>query len=123
MSWFLGLGGLVLMLEGLRALFTPRQAVLAPMGLQAAGPDGLSFVRAGAGGVTLACGGLLLAGAIWPSLARPALILAVVVLGGMVLGRVVSWRVDGRPGRPLRVALAVEALASAVATAFLLLGP
>lgn len=69
-----------------------------PNSLGAEDIDAKNYLRAGAGGVTVACAVVMIAGAFVQSLAFAALVLALTVMGGLVFGRIVSWAIDGRPG-------------------------
>lgn len=98
LNLYLGITGVVWLAIGLRALVQPEANVAIPNGLQILDVDGRNYLRSGAGGVTLA-GSLLFFAAIgYPRLAFPAVVLAVVVLGGLLSGRLYSLIVDGSPG-------------------------
>ena len=72
--------------------------------------DAKSFIRSGAGGVTVACAAVLIAGAFVESLSYAALVLAITIMGGLVFGRMMSWRLDGKPGMFTMISGGGEAL-------------
>jgi hypothetical protein len=98
MFFYLVITGLVFLLVGIRALLHPVDAVAIPYSIQANNIDAKNYLRSSAGGVTIAASALLFAGAFLPSLTLAALLLAVVMLGGLIFGRVVSLMIDGMPG-------------------------
>lgn len=98
MTAYLIVTGILFLLVGLRALLNPIDAVATPYELQGESTDAKHYLRSGAGGVTLACGAVLLAGGLVPALAFAALVVAVTVLGGLLFGRIVSRILDGSPG-------------------------
>lgn len=110
MLGYLVVNGLIFLLIGLRALFKPIDAVAIPNGLDADSVDAKNYLRSAAGGVTIACGSVLLAAAFWPVLQLPALVLIVTVLAGLVFGRLFSVAVDGLPGPVAWISGAVELL-------------
>ena len=95
---YLGITGLVWLVVGLRNLLQPEANVAIPNGLQILDVDGRNYLRSGSGGFTIAGGLLFLAAIALPKLAFPAVVMAVVVLGGLVAGRLFSLIVDGSPG-------------------------
>lgn len=95
---YLLITGLIFLVIGARAILRPVETVAIPNSLGASDVDAKNYLRAGAGGVTLACAAVMLAGAFLTSLAYPALVLSVTVMGGLVFGRTVSWGLDGKPG-------------------------
>jgi hypothetical protein len=103
-------GGLFLIV-GLRALFKPVDAVAVPFSLNPEGVDAMNYLRSGTGGVTIASGAVMLAGALLlPSLAFAGLMIAVTVLGGLLFGRVFSLFADGRPGMIIWISAGFEML-------------
>jgi len=98
MNGYFVVTGLLFLLVGLRALFNPIAAVATPYSLTADSIDARNYLRSGAGGVAIACGGVFLSAVFVPSLAFAALVVAVTLLGGLVSGRLFSMAVDGRPG-------------------------
>jgi len=98
MDVYLIVNGLLFLLVGLRALFDPLGAVAVPYSLQADHVDARNYLRAGAGGMTVTAGAVMLAAPFVAPLGLPALLLAVVILGGLVAGRLVSLVLDGVPG-------------------------
>ena len=98
MTAYLVINGILFLVVGLRALLKPVDAVAEPFDLKVEGVDGLNYLRSGAGGVAIACGGVILAGGFVPALAFSGVVLCVTVLGGLVAGRLFSWAVDGQPG-------------------------
>lgn len=83
---------------GVRALLRPVETVALPNSLGAENIDAKNYLRAGAGGVTVACAAVMIAGAFAQFLAYAALVLSIIVMGGLVFGRLVSWGMDGKPG-------------------------
>ena len=110
MPLYLFLTGALFLVVGVRALLKPIEAVAIPFSLQADAVDARHYLRASAGGVTIACGGVILAGSLVPSIDFAALLLSVTVLGGLLFGRAVSLVLDGRPGSAPWVAAAMEAV-------------
>jgi hypothetical protein len=98
MTGYLIVMGILFLLVGLRALLKPIEAVATPYELLGESTDAKHYLRSGAGGVTLACGAVMLAGGFMPSLEFAALVLPVTVLGGLLFGRAYSLVVDGSPG-------------------------
>jgi hypothetical protein len=98
MTGYLFITGLLFFIVGLRALVKPVAAVATPFELSVGGTDGMNYLRSGTGGVTIACGLLMIAACWVMRLEFPALVLAVTVLGGLLFGRIVSAIVDGSPG-------------------------
>jgi hypothetical protein len=98
MTGYLIVTGIIFLLVGLRALLKPIEAVAIPFELRGDGTDAKHYLRSGAGGVTIACGAVMVAGGFVPDLAFAALVVSVTVLGGLLFGRVVSLVLDGSPG-------------------------
>lgn len=98
MTGYLLVTGILFLLFGLRALLNPIDAVATPYSLGADNVDAKNYLRSGAGGVTIASAAVMIAGAFMPALALSGVILAVVILGGLVFGRIVSRVLDGSPG-------------------------
>jgi hypothetical protein len=98
MTGYLIVTGIIFLLVGFRALLKPLEAVATPYELQGESTDAKHYLRSGAGGVTIACGAVMVAGGILPSLAFAALVLPVTVLGGLLFGRALSLVLDGSPG-------------------------
>ncbi len=110
MNGYFVVTGLLFLLVGLRALLNPIAAVATPYSLTADSVDAKNYLRSGAGGVAIACGGVFLAAVFVPSLAFAALVVAVTLLGGLVSGRLFSLAVDGQPGITPWIAGAAECL-------------
>jgi hypothetical protein len=98
MFLYLLITGLIFLLVGVRAILRPVETVAIPNSLGADNVDAKNYLRAGAGGVTIACAAVLIGGAFVQFLEFAALVLSVTIMGGLVFGRFVSWRLDGRPG-------------------------
>jgi hypothetical protein len=98
MTGYLIVMGILFLLVGLRALLKPIEAVATPYELQGESADAKHYLRSGTGGVTIACGAVMVAGGFLPSLEFAALLLPVTVLGGLLFGRAYSLAVDGSPG-------------------------
>ena len=98
MFFYLVITGLIFVIVGLRGLLQPEAAIAIPYSLDASSVDARNYLRSGAGGVAIAAGGVIVAGAFVPALMLSAAIIAVTILGGLVFGRVVSLSLDGTPG-------------------------
>jgi hypothetical protein len=98
MSGYLIVTGILFLIVGLRALLKPIEAVATPYELQGESIDARHYLRSGTGGVTIACGAVMVAGGFMPSLEFAALVLPITVLGGLLGGRLFSLVVDGSPG-------------------------
>lgn len=98
MKGYLIVTGILFLIVGLRALLKPVEAVATPYSLTAQDVDAKNYLRSGAGGVTIACATVLIAGGLVPSLSFAAVLLAVTVLGGLIFGRLVSGALEGNPG-------------------------
>lgn len=98
MTGYLIVTGILFLIVGLRALFNPIDAIATPYSLSADNVDAKNYLRSGAGGVTIACAVVLIAGGFIAALSLPAVVLSVAVLGGLVFGRLASMVLDGSPG-------------------------
>lgn len=98
MNSYLIVTGGVFLVVGLRALLKPVEAVAVPFELNPQGVDAMNYLRSGTGGVTIACGALMIAAVFVPALEFTAVVLAVTVLGGLLFGRAYSLIADGSPG-------------------------
>lgn len=98
MFFYLVITGLIFLIVGLRALLQPVEAVAIPYSLTGNNVDAKNYLRSAAGGVAIAAGALMVASAFIPSLTLSGAIVAVVILGGLVFGRLVSLVLDGNPG-------------------------
>lgn len=98
MTGYLIVTGILFLIVGLRALIKPIEAVATPYELQGESTDAKHYLRSGAGGVTIACGTVMLVGVFVPALELAALVVPVTVLGGLLFGRAVSLALDGSPG-------------------------
>ncbi len=110
MTAYLAITGLFFLIVGVRALLKPIEAVATPYSMVVDNVDGKHYLRSGAGGVTVACAGVMLAGAFMPSLAFAAAVVSVTVLGGLLFGRAVSLAIDGAPGPAAWISAAFETL-------------
>lgn len=122
MTVYLIVTGILFLLVGLRALLKPIEAVATPYELQGDSTDAKHYLRSGAGGVTLACGAVMVAGGLVPQLAFAALVVVVTVLGGLLFGRAVSRILDGSPGIVAWVSAAFELVGALFGGYFLLTG-
>jgi len=86
---FLGLQALLFLSFGLFSLMQP-DSLSQILGLSGVGTDGLFELRSNYGGVSLGAGGMCLAGALRPSLVRPALFFLLAYTGGYALGRIIG---------------------------------
>jgi len=98
MFFYLVITGLIFLIVGLRALLQPVEAVAIPYSLTGNNVDAKNYLRSAAGGVAIAAGALMVASAFIPSLTLSGAIVAVVILGGLVFGRLASLVLDGNPG-------------------------
>jgi hypothetical protein len=121
--WGTRLGQATLMIGGVALLAVGWSGITGPEELRGAvgvaiqRPDGFSEARATYGGMHLAVGGFLVAGAFTPALRRTALVVATAFFGGLVGGRAVSLAVDGTPGPFVLRLFLVEALGALAALA------
>lgn len=98
MFFYLVITGILFLIVGFRSLLSPLQAVALPYSLGANHVDAKNYLRSAAGGVAITAGGLIVAGAFIPALTLSAALICVTILGGLVLGRIVSLLLDGNPG-------------------------
>ncbi len=97
MVGYLWFNGAIFLIIGLRCLVSPVEAVAIPYSMQADSRDARNYLRASAGGVTVAAGLLLFAGGFFAKYTFAALMLAITLFAGLVFGRLVSLLVDGKP--------------------------
>ena len=97
MLTFLLVTGIIFVIIGVRGLLWPAQAVAELFQLKVEGVDGYSHLRATGGGVTIAAGAVMMAANWVAALVGPALVLVLVMLGGLFCGRVYSLVADGKP--------------------------
>lgn len=102
---FLGLLALAFCKTGIEALLNP-QAVLANVGIELTTAAALSSMRAVYGGMHLVFG-LFCAWGIFKNQSQ-AFILVILYSAGFIVGRVVSWSVDGAPNEFVTTWLATE---------------
>ena len=93
---------------GIASLIKPAVMIEVPFGLTVTNADGKSFLRSGAGGVTVTLGVLFAYAAMFPQFAQAATITAVTVFAGLLIGRLVSFIVDGKPSGFVRAAATGE---------------
>ena len=98
MFFYLVITGLIFLIMGIRALLSPVEAVAIPYALTGNNVDAKNYLRSAAGGVAIAAGGVMVAGAFSPALTLSAAMISVTILGGLVSGRIFSLMVDGIPG-------------------------
>ena len=110
MSIYLGLTGVIFVVIGLRALFSPQAAVAEPFSIIVDSVDAKNFIRAGTGSVTLCFGVLFLTAIFYERFQFTALVSSTLIMGGLIIGRIVSLSYDGKPGRLLQFSLGGEAL-------------
>jgi uncharacterized membrane protein YjjP (DUF1212 family) len=102
---------------------TAPEELLGAVGVALQRPDGFSEARATYGGMHVAVGGFLVAGAFTPALRRTALVVATAFFGGLVGGRALSLALDGTPNPfVLRLFLVEAAGALAALTAYVATG-
>ena len=97
MDVYLYITGGFFLFFGVNGLLRPQQSVAYPFSMVADDIDARHYLRAGAGGVTVALALLFIAGGLVPQLGFTSLVCAVVVMAGLLLGRVTSLILDGRP--------------------------
>ena len=114
MTAYLLVTGSIFLFFGLGALFKPIETIAFPYSLNADNVDAKNYLRSGAGGVTIACAAVFIAAAFIPPLVFSALLLAVVLMGGLLFGRMVSLALDGKPGIVPSIAAGGEALGFAL---------
>lgn len=98
MFFYLAITGLIFLIVGLRGLLKPVEAVAIPYSLTGNNVDAKNYLRSAAGGVAIAAGAEMMAGAFIPALTLSAVMISVTILGGLVFGRTVSVLLDGNPG-------------------------
>lgn len=79
----------------------------------------LSEVRANYGGMQMAIGLALLAGAAVSAARTPAIWLNLIITGGLVAGRLISWSLDGPPNSFGQILIGVELTGALVGIALL----
>ncbi|WP_158595820.1 DUF4345 family protein [Oleomonas cavernae] len=109
MDGFLIITGIIIVLVGLRPIFSPVAASL-PFGIELNSVNARNQTRASAGGVAVAAGILVTAAAAVPVLILPALVLVAVLTAGLTLGRLISFVTDGRPTTLIWVSFGAELL-------------
>lgn len=114
MDGFLIITGIIIVLVGLRPIFSPVAASQA-LGIELTSVNARNQTRAGTGGVTIVSGALVIAAAMVPVLILPALVLVAVLTGGLTIGRLVSLATDGRPTTLIWVSMGLEILGLAQA--------
>ena len=93
---------------GIAGLLKPTLMIEVPFGITVMNADGKSFLRSGAGGVTITLGILFAYAAVFPQFALGATITAVAVFAGLLIGRLVSLLADGKPSGFVRAAATGE---------------
>jgi hypothetical protein len=104
---FLRVMGWMGLVFGFLYLFAP-QSMTDPTGFPALGPNALTDVRATYGGLQIGTGLFLLWSAREEARVRPALVLQVLLVGGVALSRAFGIAVDGAPNGVLVGALVTE---------------
>jgi len=117
----LALCGLALVAVGWVGLTAPA-SLMTPLGIEREGASAHNEMRAAYGGMHLALGTFLLVAAVRRPLRRPALWVTLCFMGGLTLGRAVSFAIDGTPDPFVLRLLVPEALAAAAAAALLATG-
>ena len=103
----------------LTAYLTP-QTLFQPIGIPLEGPDALAEIRAAYGGFFSLVTALCAMAALRPALRGLVLGLLTLLLGGFVLGRSLSWGIDGAATLPVSVAnFRLEAVALGICLALL----
>lgn len=119
MNGYLWVTGTLFLLVGVRALLKPIEAVAMLYAIEASSVDARNYLRSGAGGVAISSGLTMIMAPFVPELVFPALVVAVVILGGLVFGRLVSLLLDGNPSVVPWIAGSIEALGLASGTYWL----
>lgn len=94
---FLFITGLIFTGVGLYGLLDPLAAA-APVGLQLESISSINQMRASAGAIPLLAGLFMMASAFRMHWCTAALWLVSIILGGLILGRLLSMVLDGMPG-------------------------
>jgi hypothetical protein len=97
-------------------------AALAPVEILPLTVSAFNELRASYGGLQIGIGLLLLAGALLPSLTRPALLAQALMVGGLAAGRLVSLWLDGLPNGFVLMLLALESTIALLSAVFLVWG-
>ncbi len=105
---FLFITGLIFTGVGVYALIDPVTALAAPVGLQLEGISAYNQLRASAGAVPLVAGLFMMSSVRKETRVVPALWLVTLILGGLILGRILSLLIDGMPGSTNFVMLGAE---------------
>ncbi len=119
MNGYLIVTGALFAIVGLRALLKPVEAVAMLYAIEANTVDARNYLRSGAGGVAISSGGTMILAVFVPQLAFAALVVAVVILGGLVFGRLTSLLLDGNPSVVPWIAGMIELLGLASGTYWL----
>ena len=115
----LWVGVVVFLGVGVQGLFLPRR-IVEPLGGKLGPASFNNEIRANYGGMHSAIAALLAAGALQPQFRIAALWLLFGFSGGLVVGRILSWVLDGAPNRFVRIFMGLE-LGGAIAAAVVLL--
>lgn len=118
---FLILCALAFIYIGLATFHNP-VAALAPVEITPLTVSAFNELRASYGGLQIGIGLLLLAGALLPSLTRPALLAQALMVGGLAAGRLVSIGLDGLPNGFVLMLLALESTIALLSAVFLVWG-
>ena len=110
---------LVFAVVGCLGFFAPG-VLFEPLGLQLESSAVLAELRAAYGGLFCTLAVAFGVGAARAEHRASALLLAVLVLGGFVLGRLISWGMDGAPTNPVAIANLIAESVGFVAALLLL---
>lgn len=116
MNWtkiFLKVNAIIFLVFGLVCLFNPA-TMLAGIGAEISGGDGLYEMRGIFGGVSLGAAILCAMGGLKENMQRPALIFLLTYMGGYVFARIVGVAFDGFPQPKMVLIMAFEAITAAI---------
>jgi hypothetical protein len=116
-----GLSGLALLAVGWIGLTAPAD-LMTPLGIPLDGASAHNEIRAAYGGMHVGLGLFLVVAALRPALRATGLWVTLCIMGGLVVGRLASFAVDGAPGDFVVRLLIPEALAAVVSALLLATG-
>lgn len=119
---FLLLCGLSFLLIGANTFYDPL-AAMAPVELNVDTVSALNELRANYGGLQIGMGLFLLAGLYRQVFTGPALLAQTLIVGGLVVGRVVSIALDGHPNAFVQGLLVLESAVTLISLALFLRQP
>ena len=118
---FLGLIGFGFVAVGVFCLFLPLKGIEV-FEIDLVATSAFNEIRASYGGMHVLLGIFFLLGAFAVHLRRAALLVATLLLGGLVIGRMSSFILDGSPNDMVRLMFVVECVGFAAGAALVVLG-